>query len=158
MKHRIRVVGILLRNDHILLVEQQNPDTGFRRWTPPGGGLEVGDPDIFSGVEREVFEETGLRVRAGQLRFVSEYANITHNPILMLTLWIECHPLDGANDFGVPTLENALPDDYITGVQWWHKDDLLGRENISASLQKPEFWHALDLPHIQVAHLGRRTD
>ena len=68
MKHRIRVVGILCRDEHILLVEQLNPNTGHRRWTPPGGGLEISDPDIFAGVEREVFEETGLKVRAGRLR------------------------------------------------------------------------------------------
>lgn len=158
MKHRIRVAGILRRGDHILLVEQQNPDTGFRRWTPPGGGLEISDPDIFSGVEREVFEETGLRVRAGQLRFVSEYANANHNPVLMLTLWIECHPLEGAGDFGIPTLENALPDDYITDVQWWHRGALPGKDNVSASVQNAEFWEALDSHQTQVGHLGRRTE
>ena len=157
MKHRIRVVGILRRGDQILLVEQHNPHTGNRRWTPPGGGLEMSDPDIFAGVEREVFEETGLQVRAGQVRFVSEYANTSENPVLMISLWIECLPADNA-DFGIPTLAHTLADDYITDVQWWNRDDLFGKANVSASLQNDEFWKILDLPEPQVGHLGRRTE
>ena len=157
MKHRIRVVGILRRGEQILLVEQQNPNTGNRRWTPPGGGLEISDPHIFAGVEREVFEETGLRVRAVQLRFVSEYANTSDNPLLALSLWIECQPIDN-EDFGIPTLANTLPDDYITDVQWWNRCDLFGKANVSASLQNHEFWKILDLPEPQVGHLGRRTE
>jgi ADP-ribose pyrophosphatase YjhB (NUDIX family) len=157
MKHRIRVVGILRRGEQILLVEQQNPLTGHRRWTPPGGGLEISDPDIFAGVEREVFEETGLQVRAGQVRFVSEYANTLDNPILALSIWIECQPVEN-DEFGIPSLANTLPDDYITDVKWWDRAELFGKENVSASLQKNEFWETLDLPDLQVGHLGRRTD
>jgi len=156
MKHRIRVVGILCRDEHILLVEQLNPNTGHRRWTPPGGGLEISDPDIFAGVEREVFEETGLKVRAGRVCFVSEYANTT-DPVLMLTLWIECRPAEAAG-FGTPTLAHTLPDDYITDVQWWHRDDLFGKPNVSASLQQEAFWNMLEVPEYRAGHLGRRTD
>lgn len=157
MKHRIRVVGIIRRGEQILLVEQQNPNTGHRRWTPPGGGLEISDPDIFAGVEREVFEETGLQVRAGQVRFVSEYASTSDNPFLALSIWIECQPI-GDEGFGAPTLINTLPEDYITDVKWWNRADIFGQSNVSESIQKAEFWAMLDFSGLQVSHLGRRTE
>ena len=157
MKHRIRVVGILRRDEHILLVEQQNPYTGNKRWSLPGGGLEFSDSDVFAGVEREVLEETGLQVRAGRIRFISEYAVVSDNPLLSLMVWIECQPPDD-QDFGVPTLANTLPDDYITGVKWWHRSELPGNTQVSATLQREDFWNLLELTPEQVRHLGRRTE
>ena len=158
MKHRIRVVGILCRGEHILLVEQQNPYTGSKRWSLPGGGLELSDPDVFAGVEREVLEETGLQVRAGRIRFISEYANLSSdNPLLSLMVWIECRPLEN-EDFGVPTLANTLPDDYITGVRWWHRSSLPGNTQVSATLQRDDFWAMLETTAGKVLHLGRRTE
>jgi 8-oxo-dGTP pyrophosphatase MutT (NUDIX family) len=153
MKHRIRVSGILRRGEHILLVQQQNPKTGDRHWGIPGGGLEPEDADIFAGVVREVFEETGLRVRAGSLRFVSEYAS---SDILQINVWIECHPDDG-EEFGEPTTANTRDDDYIVGVEWWPRDALSEVQKAPAVLLKAAFWAGLDAPEGQVLHLGRRS-
>ncbi len=155
MKHRIRVAGLVRRGDQILLVEQQNPDNGHKRWTIPGGGLEHTDADIFAGVERELFEETGLSVRAGRVRYISEY--ISHErAVLMLSLWIDCHPLEGS-DFGEPTLANTLVDDYITDIGWWTRD-LLKDQKTSSALQKDDFWNHLQAPLESVVYLGRRSD
>ena len=44
-------------------------------WSLPGGGIEF-DESIRDGLVREVFEETGLRVRPGRLVGLSEF----HNP------------------------------------------------------------------------------
>lgn len=155
MKHRIRVAGLVRRGDQLLLVEQQNPDNGHKRWTVPGGGLEYTDADIFAGVEREIFEETGLLVRAGQVRYISEYISVEKS-VLMLSLWIDCFPREG-DDFGEPTLANTLEDDYITGIGWWSRDQLADQSH-SAALQRDEFWAHLHLPPGQVIYLGRRTD
>ncbi len=52
-------------DDHrrILCVKQ---NYGSFRWSLPGGALERGE-DPISGVVREVYEETGYRVRCGDL-------------------------------------------------------------------------------------------
>jgi 8-oxo-dGTP diphosphatase len=155
MKHRIRVSGILRRGDHILLVHQQNPLTGDCHWAVPGGGLEAGDPDIFAGVEREVFEETGLRVRAGQMRFVSEYQS---SDLLQLNVWIECHPTDGDAGFGELSNANVLEDDYIIGAEWWSRESLADIEHKTpVVLRDHKFWAALETSQAQVLHLGRRV-
>jgi ADP-ribose pyrophosphatase YjhB (NUDIX family) len=71
-KVRIRVNGILLRRDAVLLVNLQSPTRPEPFWTPPGGGVEFGETMTFA-LEREILEETGLQARVEQLLFVTEY-------------------------------------------------------------------------------------
>lgn len=47
----------------LLLVRRRN-DPGRGLWSVPGGRVEAGE-SVAAAVEREVLEETGLRVRAG---------------------------------------------------------------------------------------------
>lgn len=154
MKHRIRVCGIARAGDCLALIEQINPDTGHRRWAMPGGGMEATDSDIFRAVEREMFEETGLRVRAGQIRYVSEHF-ADHDQCTMLTLWIDCSPAD--TDYGPLSLENTMHDDNIGDVRWWPKAEILAHDpdHMGRHLRKDAFWENLDTPAGTVAYLGR---
>ncbi|MEZ4920991.1 MAG: NUDIX hydrolase [Saprospiraceae bacterium] len=151
MKHRIRVAGILHQNNQLLLVEQMSP-IGFNRWSPPGGGLEAQDADIFNGVAREVYEETGVSVRPGALRFVSEFLHHYSNT-LMLELWIDCHPLEG-DVFGAPHLNNLQASDGINSVKWWSYDSLQ-TQRVNRPLAKQSFWDNLTGPVQAVQYLGR---
>lgn len=60
-KTRIGCRGIVLRGDEILMSREENSDY----WLIPGGGLEAGET-LAQCCEREVREETGCVVRAGQ--------------------------------------------------------------------------------------------
>ncbi|MHA1930859.1 MAG: NUDIX hydrolase [Candidatus Thorarchaeota archaeon] len=59
-------VGVVVfRNNEVLLVRRvTNPDKGL--WSIPGGGVEVGETQSDAAV-REVFEETGFRIRILEL-------------------------------------------------------------------------------------------
>lgn len=51
----------MIRGDEVLLIRRgREPMIG--RWSVPGGALEVGET-VAGGVAREVWEETGVRVR-----------------------------------------------------------------------------------------------
>lgn len=63
---RIAARGLVVQNNALLLVS----DNG-KNWYLPGGRLECGE-SLPSCVEREVYEETGFLVKAGQLRYVLE--------------------------------------------------------------------------------------
>lgn len=153
IRHRIRVSGILRRGDAMLLVEQRNPDTGQSRWVVPGGGLEVSDADIFAAVVREVFEETGLTVRAGTVRCLSEYLSVQKD-ILMLDVGIECFPV--AADFGEPTLIHTRQDDYLVDVRWWTRAELAtAGVRFNPKLGIDAFWDACNEPLGVVTPLGR---
>ncbi|MDR0963413.1 MAG: NUDIX hydrolase, partial [Clostridium sp.] len=65
---QIRVTGILLRNDKILLVKQQ---VGKRAWSLPGGRLEHGET-MEQAIVREMHEETGLTVAVDRLLYLCD--------------------------------------------------------------------------------------
>jgi 8-oxo-dGTP pyrophosphatase MutT (NUDIX family) len=137
------------------MVEQQNPRTGRKTWTLPGGGLEPDDTNIFAGVEREVMEETGLRVQAGAVRFVSEFAN-THVGVMQLSIWIECTPATDV-DANAITTQFTRDDDYITQVKWWSREAIMAELPPQASVRKPEFWAGMEaVPTL--AYLGKRVE
>ena len=61
----VGVGAIILRDKQVLLVRRDSePRRG--EWSLPGGMLELGET-LREGVEREVLEETGLRVRVKQV-------------------------------------------------------------------------------------------
>lgn len=58
--------------DQVLIIRRASHDSFPGRWELPGGGIDSGE-DIKSSIEREVLEETGLRVKA-----IKPIAEITH--------------------------------------------------------------------------------
>lgn len=65
----IRVTGILIENDEILLVQQKVSDK--RNWSLPGGRVEQGET-LQQGLIREMKEETGLDVEIVRLLYVCD--------------------------------------------------------------------------------------
>lgn len=62
---RVAVGALLVHEGRLLVVERANPPAeGI--WALPGGSVELGET-LAEAVEREVLEETGLVVRAGEV-------------------------------------------------------------------------------------------
>jgi 8-oxo-dGTP pyrophosphatase MutT (NUDIX family) len=68
MKRHTRYQAAIIKDDHILLVKNQNMRTGEAYWLIPGGGIEPGETDIEC-ICREAREETGLEVAVDRLLF-----------------------------------------------------------------------------------------
>ncbi len=153
MKHRIRLIGIVQKDDRLLLVKQQNPENGYTRWALPGGGFEPTDEHIFAGVEREVLEETGVQVQASRLLMISEYLDKGQNPVLMINLFIECH-----HPVGEPHIGNTLADDYIIDSAWLSRSEMRHDATpLSDTLNNELFWENLQTGSETVFHLGRKV-
>lgn len=69
---RIRVCGIAIKNDAILLVKHIGIGKKNVLWAPPGGGVEFGEHS-GAALQREFFEETGVDIEVSDFLFVNEY-------------------------------------------------------------------------------------
>jgi 8-oxo-dGTP diphosphatase len=58
------VAAALLETDAGLLMVRNVRRGGGEDWSTPGGVVDAEDASLLAGLEREVFEETGLRVTA----------------------------------------------------------------------------------------------
>lgn len=77
-KHWVSVAGVVTDDhDRALLIQRRDN----RRWEPPGGVLEVGET-VAEGLQREVYEETGLAVEPIGLTGV--YKNMTRGIVALV--------------------------------------------------------------------------
>jgi ADP-ribose pyrophosphatase YjhB (NUDIX family) len=91
-KVRLRVCGILIENNTILLINHQGLNTANRFWCPPGGGIEFGESAAES-LQREFREETGLDIEVGRFLFINEYVS---NSLQAVEVFFEVRHTGGA--------------------------------------------------------------
>ncbi|QQS02937.1 MAG: NUDIX hydrolase N-terminal domain-containing protein [Austwickia sp.] len=99
----------------VLLVQELHDDG---RWTLPGGWCDVLDTPT-GAIEREVFEEAGLRVRARHLAAVCDREAWGHEPpfdVHVFKLFFVCDALEPLSD-AYTSIETG-------GVGWFAVDDL----------------------------------
>src|SRR5689334_4154851 len=75
IRQRIACKAVIAYRSRVLIIREAATyadGTNIGKYHLPGGRIEPGEP-FLSGLEREVFEETGLRVVVGQPFFVGEW-------------------------------------------------------------------------------------
>ncbi|WP_233837881.1 NUDIX hydrolase [Paraburkholderia sp. ZP32-5] len=94
-------IGVVLRNDQVLLVRRRNPpDAGL--WGFPGGKINRGE-SITAAATREIHEETAITTEAVKIFTAvdvldaDEAGNLRHHFVLIAVLcrWIAGEPLAG---------------------------------------------------------------
>ena len=90
-KLRVRVSGICIKDDAILLIEHKSIGESGILWAPPGGGMNFGE-NAHNTLIREFEEETGLTISVGKLLWVNEYLE---NPLHAIELFFEVNIVSG---------------------------------------------------------------
>jgi len=88
---RLRVSGICLQDDSILLVKHHALGEKGILWAPPGGGLQLGET-IEETLKRELMEETGLEVKMQFPLLINEYMQY---PLHAVELFFKVEQLGG---------------------------------------------------------------
>ena len=71
---RVAVGAVVFKDDRVLLVERGKPPSAGM-WAIPGGSVRIGET-LREAAEREILEETGVRIRAGEPVFTFETIEI----------------------------------------------------------------------------------
>ncbi|KOF01825.1 NUDIX hydrolase [Roseivirga seohaensis subsp. aquiponti] len=71
-KLRVRVCGICITDEGLLMVHHTALGKGGSLWAPPGGGMEYGE-SAHEALKREFMEETHLDIDVERFLFVHEY-------------------------------------------------------------------------------------
>jgi 8-oxo-dGTP pyrophosphatase MutT (NUDIX family) len=93
--HSVSVAGVIIDGRGRALLIQRR-DNG--QWEPPGGVLEPGET-IPDALEREVLEETGIKI-ATPATLTGVYKNMTG---LIVSLVFRCEAIDGCASTGEET-------------------------------------------------------
>lgn len=88
---RVRVCGILVEEDYILLVKHRSLGPSGILWAPPGGGMLFGE-SASENLIREFKEETGLSVEIRQFLFTHEFLK---PPLHAIELFFEVSRVGG---------------------------------------------------------------
>lgn len=70
MHPRVAVGAVVIKQGRVLLVRRACPP-GFGQWAVPGGKVRLGET-MQQAAEREISEETGITIRAGEPVFFFE--------------------------------------------------------------------------------------
>ncbi len=127
---RIRVCGICIQNNKILLVKHKSiTRTGFF-YSPPGGGIDDGETAI-EALKREFLEETDLQVEVGELLFVNDFVK---PPLHGVELFFEIKIVGGELKIGQDPETNQQ---IIEDINWYSFEDLkMLREDEKANFLK----------------------
>ena len=89
---RVRVNGLLIEDDSILMVRLFSPVRRKLIWMPPGGGLQFGEK-LEDALKREMMEECGVEVAPGPLWYLNE---VLTDEIHAVEFYFRCEHISGS--------------------------------------------------------------
>lgn len=114
---RVRVCGICVQDNKILMIKHQGVVENAAFWCPPGGGLQFGE-NAAEGIKREFLEETHTEISIENFMFVSEFIDA---PLHAIELFFRVNLEKGNVKKGTdPELEEQI----IQEVKWMSFEEI----------------------------------
>ncbi|RNI24995.1 NUDIX domain-containing protein [Rufibacter latericius] len=95
-KTRVRVCGLLIQEDKLLLARHKAAFGEGYFWMPPGGGLDFNEK-VKECLKREFKEETGLEIEVGRFLYLNEFLR---PPLHAIELFFEVNLVTGTLALG----------------------------------------------------------
>jgi len=129
---------IMDENDRLLLVKQEHSDNSF--WLVPGGGIEEGETST-EAVVREVREETGLDVKAGELLWHVEEVSETRG--MRFVNYFMTEMIAGEAKLGKDPEFDEL-EQVLTELCYMTRMEIQGLDKVYPGALKDEFWDIIE--------------
>ena len=129
---RVRVCGICIENEKILLVCHKGLGREGELWGPPGGGLNFGET-LEDCLKREFLEETGLEIIVNEFLFINELIN---KPLHAIEIFFLVNVTGGELQTG---LEPEIEEKIINAAKWLSETEL----NELSQYKKHNIFHVL---------------
>ena len=118
-KLRVRVCGILIKKNKVLLLNHQTIGPLGYLWAPPGGGVEFGQ-SLHEALKKEFMEETNLTIEVGSYLFTNEHIDDKHHAI---ELFFEVKAVSGELSLGFDP-ELSATDQILNEVKYMSLDEI----------------------------------
>lgn len=128
--HRIAAGAIVEHEGRLLMVRHVRAGR-YDFWVAPGGGVQ-GEESLQAAAEREVLEESGLRVQVTGLRYIEELCSPEWRQV---KFWFGAELLGGT----LAATHPAAVAEHITEAAWLTRDELAGRTVFPPVLQQ-RYW------------------
>lgn len=133
-KLRVRAAGLLLTDEGLLLIELRSPVNNKLIWTPPGGGVEFGEP-IRETLKREYKEETGLEIIVEELVHINEFIQSEFHAI---EFFFKVSNIGGTLKLGNDP-EHTSEDQILKQLAYFKQEDLF-EIDVKPVFLKKDFW------------------
>ena len=114
---RVRVCGVCIENDKILLINHLGILENNDFWSVPGGGLSFGET-IEECLKREFLEETNTQIEVGEFLTVREFIEL---PLHAIELFYEVSITGGKLQKGT---DPEMVQQIIQAVRWMNLEEI----------------------------------
>lgn len=118
---RIRICGICVQDNKILLINHSGLNESNEFWSPPGGGLQFGET-IEECLKREFLEETNTIILVGKFLKIREFLK---PPLHAIELYYEVKIASGIVKKG---FDPEMDEQIINDIQWFNFEQILKKE------------------------------
>ncbi|HLW39520.1 MAG TPA: NUDIX domain-containing protein [Brumimicrobium sp.] len=135
MKFNIRVYGILIHEEKVLLSDERFRGREFTKF--PGGGLEFGE-GIKDCLKRELKEELNIDVQVGELLYLTDFfvtsAFNKEDQIISVYYYVNSQEIDKIKVSDIPL--NFQNEEHKTEVYRWKNVSELTKEDMTFPIDK----------------------